>query len=92
MYCPFLSVHANLTVPKIVARDNHISESTTTKREDHIKTHFISTPPPLFPKAPVEETLVFKGAFMVLMTNEQGYYIIDRRNTLRNPPCSLWGL
>ena len=29
---------------------------------------------------------------MVLMTNEQGYYITDRRNTLRNPSCTLWPL
>ena len=34
-------------------------------------------------------TQVFKGVFMVLMTNEQGYYITDRRNTPRNPACIL---
>ena len=37
-------------------------------------------------------TQASRGAFMVLMTNEQGYYITDRRNTLRNPSCTLWPL
>ncbi len=35
---------------------------------------------------------VFKGVLMILVTDEQGFYIIDRRNPLENPcnhSCSL---
>ena len=37
-------------------------------------------------------TRVFKGVFMVLITGEQGCYKIDKRSTLRNPTCDLYGL
>ena len=58
----------------------------------HIDKHF-SAAPPLFQKAPVKVSQVFKDVFMVTMANEQGYFITDRRNTLRNPSCVfLWPL
>ena len=53
----------------------------------------LSAAPSLSFKAPVEVTQVFKGVFMVLMTNERDYYITERRNTLTNPALySLWPL
>ena len=57
----------------------------------HIQKHFTAAPP-LFQRAPVKMTQGFKGLFMVLMTNEQDYYITDKKNTLRNPACTLCGL
>ena len=41
--------------------------------------------PPLFQKAPVEVTPVFKGVFVVLVTNEQGYCINDGRKHPQKP-------
>ena len=65
------------------------------RREDscvHIQKHFIAAPP-LFQKCSSLSIQVFKGVFMVLMTNEQGYLIIDRRRyTLKNHTCNLLGL
>ena len=59
----------------------------------HIRKHFNAACTPMCRNTPVLNDAISKRCFSkVLMTNEQGYYIIDGRSTLRNPDCSLCGL
>ncbi|MPC57474.1 hypothetical protein E2C01_051454 [Portunus trituberculatus] len=42
-----------------------------------------------FPKAVVEVVLVFKGAFVVLVADEQGFYAVNRRSLENMASCSV---
>ena len=84
------SVHSSSSLPLTPSVLGHIL-TTRFGICIHTQEHFSATPP-LFQKPPVSVTQVFKGVFMVLMTNVQSYCLTDRRNTLRNPSCTFCGL